>query len=287
MQRVHMDDLTAFVTDQSDEWEILNLPAIAEADEDILMSATDVHRRKAGEALSPVREPLSVLENLKRQLGTDAFSAQYQQMPVPPGGAMIKRHWINRYDKLPAQEERLTILQSWDTANKGGPENDFSVCTTWIVTREVRRWYMIDVWRKRVDYPELKSTVQILANKHKAKLVLIEDIGAGTSLVQELRGGKVSGIPPIKPERDKASRMAVVSAKFEAGEVYLPRSAPWLADFERELFAFPGVKYDDQCNSVSQALSEHNYRFPMIISDEALAAAERPYPWFRNPGGSW
>ena len=41
MQRVHMDDLTGFVTDQSDEWEVLNLPAIAEADEDIPISATE------------------------------------------------------------------------------------------------------------------------------------------------------------------------------------------------------------------------------------------------------
>ena len=113
------------MTDQSDEWEILNLPAIAEADEDILMSATDVHHRKAGEALSPVREPLSVLENLKRQIGTDAFSAQYQQMPVPPGGAMIKRHWIERYDELPPEQDRLIILQSWDTASKGGRRTTF------------------------------------------------------------------------------------------------------------------------------------------------------------------
>ena len=103
MQRVHMDDLTGFVTGQSDEWTVLNLPAIAEADEDIPISATEVYHRKAGEALSPVREPLSVLENLKRQLGSDAFSAQYQQMPVPPGGAMIKRDWIQRYDQLPPQ----------------------------------------------------------------------------------------------------------------------------------------------------------------------------------------
>ena len=96
MQRVHMDDLTGFVTDQSDEWEILNLPAIAEADEDIPISATSVYRRKAGEALSPVREPLSVLESLQHQIGSDGFYAQYQQMPVPPGGAMIKRNWIER-----------------------------------------------------------------------------------------------------------------------------------------------------------------------------------------------
>ena len=282
MQRVHMDDLTGFVTDQSDEWEILNLPAIADADEDIPISAENVYHREAGEALSPVREPLSVLESLRQQIGSDAFYAQYQQMPVPPGGAMIKRDWIERYDELPPEQDRLLILQSWDTASKGGPENDFSVCTTWLVTRGVRRWYLIDVWRKRVDYPELKVAVQRLAAKYKAKRVLVEDSGTGTSLVQELRRGKVSGIVAVKPGHDKGSRMAVVSAKFESGQVFLPRRAPWLAEFERELFAFPGGKHDDQCDSVSQALSDQ--RFPMIISDEALAAAARPYPWFRNPG---
>jgi predicted phage terminase large subunit-like protein len=281
MQRVHMDDLTGFVTGESDEWTVLNLPAIAEADEDVPISATEVYHRKAGQALS-VREPLSVLENLKRQLGSDAFSAQYQQMPVPPGGAMIKRDWIRRYDQLPPQEEWLTTIQSWDTASKGGPENDFSVCTTWVVTRGIRRWYLIDVWRKRVDYPELRTAVITLAAKHKAKRVLVEDAGAGTSLVQELRRGKVSGIVAVNPERDKVSRMAVVSAKFEAGEVYLPRGAPWLADFERELFAFPSVKYDDECDSVSQALSPQNYQLPMQISDAALAAADRPDQWYRN-----
>ena len=215
MQRVHMDDLTGFVTGEPHEWTVLNLPAIAEIDEDVPISATEVYHRRAGEALS-VREPLSVLENLKRQLGGDAFSAQYQQMPVPPGGAMIKRRWIERYDELPPPEEWLTTLQSWDTASKGGPENDFSVCTTWVVTRGIRRWYLIDVWRKRVDYPELRAAVITLAAKHKAKRVLVEDAGAGTALVQELRRGKVSGIAAVNPERDKVSRMAVVSAKFEA-----------------------------------------------------------------------
>jgi phage terminase large subunit-like protein len=86
----------------------------------------------------------------------------------------------------------------------------------------------------------------------------------------------------VKVEHDKISRMAAVSAKFESGEVYLPQRAIWLDDFERELFAFPRAKYDDQCDSVSQALSEQNYRFPMQISDAALAAASRACPWYRN-----
>jgi predicted phage terminase large subunit-like protein len=187
---------------------------------------------------------------------------------------------------LPPQHERFVILQSWDTANKGGPENDFSVCTTWFVTRN-RRWCLIDVYRKRVDYPELKAAVQGLAARHKAQRVLVEDAGAGTSVVQELRG-KVTGIVAVKPDRDKISRMAVVSAKFESGLVFFPERAPWLADVEAELFAFPGSKYDDQCDSVSQALTEENCKFPMVISAEALEAVRRVrLPTRRDDGLSW
>jgi predicted phage terminase large subunit-like protein len=269
MQRIHLDDLTGFVQSLSDDWTVLSLPAIAEIDEDIPISQGKVYHRMAGEALASEREPLAVLEILKLQLGSDAFSAQYQQAPAPPGGAMIKRHWIQRYSDLPAQQDRLFLVQSWDTASKGGPENDFSVGTTWCVTKG-KQWYLVDVWRKRVDYPELKAAVQNLAARFKAQRVLVEDAGAGTSLVQELCT-KVTGIIAVRPDGDKVSRMAVVSAKFEAGQVFLPERASWLADFETELFAFPGSRNDDQCDSVSQALSEQNVRFPLNISPETVA----------------
>ena len=256
MQRVHVDDLTGFLLAQSDEWEVLSLPAIAECDEAIPLSNDRMHLRKSGEALSPEREPLDVLDALKLQIGSDAFSAQYQQAPAPPGGAMVKRHWVKRYSELPPASERLFTLQSWDTASKGGPDNDWSVCTTWIVSRK-KLWYLVDVWRQRVDYPTLKASVQTLAKKWAARRVLVEDAGAGTSLVQELRG-RVSGIIAVKPNGDKVSRMAVASAKFEAGQVLLPERASWLPDLEAELFVFPGSRHDDQCDSISQALLDRN-----------------------------
>jgi predicted phage terminase large subunit-like protein len=259
MQRVHIDDLTGFLLAQSDEWDVLSLPAIADSEEVIPTWAGQRYRRKMGEALSPEREPLHVLEALKLQVGSDAFSAQYQQMPAPPGGAMVKRDWIVRYVELPPASERLFTLQSWDTANKGGPENDWSVCTTWIVARK-KRWYLVDVWRGRVDYPALKTKVQTLAERWNARRVLVEDAGAGTSLVQELRG-RVSGIVAVKPDGDKASRMAVASAKFEAGQALLPERASWLPDLEAELFVFPGSRHDDQCDSISQALLDKNTSF--------------------------
>ena len=65
MQRVHMDDLTGFVTSQSDAWEVPNLPVIAEIEETIPVSDTEIHRRRVGEVPSPEREPLSVLERMK------------------------------------------------------------------------------------------------------------------------------------------------------------------------------------------------------------------------------
>ena len=62
--------------------------------------------------------------------------------------------------------------------------------------------------------------------------------------------------------------MKAASAKFEAGQVLLPERAPWLADFEAELFVFPGGRHDDQCDSVSQALLESNLSFMNLLTPE-------------------
>jgi predicted phage terminase large subunit-like protein len=144
------------------------------------------------------------------------------------------------------------------------------------VTRKY--WYLVDVWRQRVDYPTLKVNVQRLALRWGARRVLVEDTGTGTSLVQELKG-IVSGIIAVKPENDKVSRMAVASARFEAREIWFPDQAAWLPDLEAELFAFPGSRHDDQCDSISQALLDKNKSWAAIPPENwrrALALASIP-----------
>ena len=49
-------------------------------------------------------------------------------------------------------------------------------------------------------------------------------------------------------------RMQTQTAVIEAGRVLVPRSAPWLADFEDEMTKFPAAKHDDQVDSLSQFL---------------------------------
>ena len=167
---------------------------------------------------------------------------------------MIKRAWVRRYEQLPLSPGRY-IIQSWDTANKEGGQNDWSVCTTWLVHEN--RYYLVDVLRGRFDYPTLKARVLEHANLHQPSKILIEDTGVGTALVQELAPSCFSAIP-IKPEHGKMTRMSIQSGKFESGKVFFPHWAPWLAELEAELFAFPGSRYDDQVDSISQALGNED-----------------------------
>jgi predicted phage terminase large subunit-like protein len=251
MQRLHMNDLTGVLLSGSDIWRHLNLTAIAERDEEIEIGNELTYFRRAGEVLHSEREPLLVLESIRSQLGSDTFAAQYQQAPVPPGGAMIKRVWVCRYDQLPAREDYFQVIQSWDTASKEGGQNDWSVCTTWFVQQN--RYYLVDLIRGRFDYPTLRSRVIAHAKLHKPNRILIEDAGVGTALIQELKTANFSAIP-VKPERDKVTRMSIQTSKFESGQVLFPKQAPWLAELEAELFAFPHGRHDDQVDSISQAL---------------------------------
>lgn len=280
MQRVHMDDLTGFLQRQSDEWEVLALPAIAEGAEQVAIAPGRFHQRCPGDALSPAREPLESLEGTKRQLGSDLFSAQYQQAPVPPGGVMVKRAWLKYYKSVPQGSSRPFIIQSWDTAAKGNPDNSWSVCTTWAQI-DGTNWFLLDVWRCHVDYPKLKAKVVELAQQFHADEVLIEDAASGTFLLQEL-SSKVIGLVGVKPQHDKEIRMAAATAKIEAGQVFLPEDATWLADLEAELLTFPVGRYNDQVDSVSQALNHHSGN--EIWSRPWAPFPELPrYPAWRRP----
>jgi predicted phage terminase large subunit-like protein len=275
MQRVHVNDLTGFVLSQSDEWTVLSLPAIAQGFENIPLGAGRFHQRRLEEVLSPEREPREVLEQLRLQLGSDLFSAQYQQAPVPPGGAMIKRKWVRRYTELPVEADGGFIVQSWDTATKGGPDNNWSVCTTWLSTNDCQ-WYLLDVWRGWVDYPTLKAKVQELANRWRANQVLVEEAGTAIALLQELRF-RVTGLKGIKPDKDKQTRMSIASAVFEAGQVHFPERASWLPDLEPELFSYPGGQYDDQIDSISQVLN-HARSSPLYQIRRLGSMLRNPWP---------
>ena len=97
-----------------------------------------------------------------------------------------------------------------------------------------------------------------LAREHIANRILIEEAGPGLHLVQELRANQAPGVPVaigIRVEDDKVVRMEAQSARFEAGQILLPERAPWLAEFLKEILAFPNARHDNQIDSISQSLN--------------------------------
>jgi predicted phage terminase large subunit-like protein len=236
-------------------WHHLNLSAIAQQDEEIRIGPGVVHRRRAGEALQPEREPLEVLEWIKQEMGSLPFSAQYLQRPIPLEGNLIKRAWIQWYDNIPGGPGG-EVVQSWDIASTIGNDSDYSVCTTW--WKYQRLYYLLDVWRGRLEFPKLRRKVVALAREHKANRILIEKVGPGLHLLQEFRANAEFGVPMpigIMPEGDKRWRMEAQSARLEAGQVYLPKQASWLDDLLHEILAFPNSRHDDQVDSLSQLLN--------------------------------
>lgn len=263
MQRLHVDDLVGHVLEKGEAWTHLDLPAIAEVPQEIAIGEGRVHCRAAGALLHPEREPMAVLDELKAAMGSQTFSAQYQQAPVPPGGALIKWSWFKAYARAPERRTGDRVVQSWDTASKISADNDYSVCTTWLIRG--KDYYLLDVLRKRLEFPELRRQILTHAEAHRATAVLIEDAGSGTHLIQDFqREGKLRPIG-VRPEGDKIVRMEAQTAVIEAGHVALPEAAPWLGDFQTEIMAFPYGRHDDQVDSVSQFLSWASAHRPLQV----------------------
>jgi predicted phage terminase large subunit-like protein len=253
MQRLHEDDFVGHILGLAD-WDIVTLPAIGQANQAYIVDTPHgsyVQRIGEGEALQPKREPLNVLADLQRSLGTVHFSAQYLQAPAPAGGGMVKPEWFVRYG--PAEIPKFDrIVQSWDTAVKTGELNDYSVCTTW--GRMGKHFWLLDVFRKRMEFPELRNRVIELANLHGANDIIVEDAASGSSIYQSLKNTGIAGLIPYKPSGNKVIRMNAQTPIMEAGFVHVPHQAHWLNDYMAELSMFPNGKYDDQVDSTSQAL---------------------------------
>jgi predicted phage terminase large subunit-like protein len=252
MQRVHVDDLVAHVQEKED-WEVLRLPAIAESDERHVLSDGRKVGRRSGTALHPSHEPLEVLDKIRRSMSSFLFSAQYQQAPVPAGGHLIKWSWFRTYEQLPDLSPYGQIVQSWDIAATLSDGSDWSVCTTWLL--KDKAYYLIDVLRKRLEFPALRRAVLDQAHAYGAKIVLIEAAGVGIGLIQQIKAERKVHVIAVQPEGSKVDRMAAQSAIIEAGNVLVPRSAAWLDAFKTEMLSFPIGKHDDQVDSTSQMLT--------------------------------
>lgn len=148
------------------------------------------------------------------------------------------------------------IFQSWDTAYDIEEQHDFSVCSTWALSG--KNCYLLDIYRAKLEFPDLQKAIYAQRDKWEAGLVIVENEGAGKSVAQNIRRDVpmpnhwLHALKPLGSKEDRASQQ---TPKFERGEVWLPKDAPWLRAFEEEILSFPHGKNDDQVDSVTQFLA--------------------------------
>lgn len=246
--RWHLDDLIGTVLNDhaSEGWDVLNLPAIAVEDEPPPLS------RRSGDVLWPERWTVDALTEIRAVLGSSGFECLYQGNPVAAEGQLFKREWWRYYEPAsPPTFSRVTV--SLDTAYKVSSGSDYSAATVWGETKA--GYFLLDAWRARVEFPDLKRKVVTIADQWHPHAVLVEDAASGQSLVQELKAGTRLPILPVKVTGDKVARAAAATPTIEAGRVYLPRGAAWLDDFMREVSSFPSSKHDDYTDTLTQFLN--------------------------------
>jgi len=253
MQRLHVNDLTGFV-EATGGYHKLSFPAIATKDEDIPVSATQLHSRKDGEPLHEERESLDTLEKIRKQIGSYNFASQYQQSPDSPEGSLFKLKWLNIIDQTPEFVPDGYFWVSIDTASSQSDNADYSAFMFGYSNEDGH--HVISVTRCRSDYETLKNKALLYAKKFSDVTYIVESAGNGISLIQYLKG---SGLRCISahPKHSKMERAARVLPIIEAGRLYVCNKEGqnnWVKPFIDELVSFPHGRFDDQVDSLTQAL---------------------------------
>ena len=259
MTRWSKRDLTAQVLKAAavrggEEWEVIDFPAIL----------------PSGGPLWPEFWSMEELAALREELPYSKWMAQYMQDPTSEASAIIKREWWQIWegeDPPPCE----FILMSWDTAFEKNNRADYSACTIWGVFyldddgsdpsigksekgKPVANIIMLNAFRDRMEFPELKRTVIDQYRSWEPDGVIIEKKASGAPLIYELRsmGIPVQEFVPTKGN-DKISRLNAVSDIFASGRVWAPQTR-WAEEVIEEVASFPAGDHDDYVDSVSQAM---------------------------------
>jgi predicted phage terminase large subunit-like protein len=251
MQRIHVDDFVGYLLENEAGFEVLSLPSVAQSTTTYDLGGGRTHVREKGDLLHPAHEPAEVLRDIKKNMGSMLFSAQYQQAPEPAGGKIIKRKMLRYYSALERLQNDRIVL-SWDIALSEKEAADYSACVVLLNRGDL--YFVLEVIRGKFPFDKLKDKIIEVKERYgKAASLVIEDGGISYGLIQSLREKHIN-VVDYKPKGDKLERLISQIDLFQGGSVLLPKDAPWLEAFVAELLSFPG-RHDDQVDALAQGLA--------------------------------
>lgn len=279
--RWHEGDLAGWLQDEGDEdWLVVNLPAIADDDESIVLPGytRPSWERAAGAALWPWRFSMEDLLATQAALGgEDAhwWTAMYQQRPTPIGGGILKPDQFRRFRIVedgylldtpagPRLVSNATLQRfgTMDLATSVKTSADYTVLGAFGLA-----WpdlLVLDVLRRKMEGPDLPRIAHRVMDAYKLAYLGVESVGFQVSTVQDMRRGNPGDKPPrpplpikaLLPQGDKVARALTLAARMGGGHIYIPESAPWIPALFTEMALFPKGEHDDQVDVLAYGAIE-------------------------------
>jgi len=203
------------------------------------------------------------LETAREELGSlvyaQEFLAEFTEV-----GHMFKREWFKYFEVIDQEDPEyilgdevvkhsdLSIFGTMDTALSTKETADYSVIMT-VGSSPSGKLLVLDVFRARLEAPELLPKIEAMINKWNMSWLGVEDSSFGLGIIQMARR---SGLPirNLKADKSKTARAVPAAAGCENGSIWFLKNANWLIEFERELTSFPSAgSHDDQVDALAYA----------------------------------
>jgi predicted phage terminase large subunit-like protein len=277
MQRLHENDLTGHILDHEPDVVHLSLPAEYDASRHCTTSiGWSDPRSEDGELLWPAR--FGAVELMPFKAMPYEWSGQWQQVPIPRGGGIIKSAWWQIWDKYEAGRYGLEwhdekgklkemppfdfVIASLDSAYSAKKSADYSALTLWGSFTDLsgnRRWMLMYAWQQRLEFHDLVEKVAKDCRRYNVQRLLIEGKASGMSVEQEIRRAYARedfGVQVINPTLDKIARAHSIVYLFIDKMVWTldPSVIDWAGMAINECANFPKGTHDDMVDSVTQAL---------------------------------
>lgn len=221
-----------------DQWEVIELPALAEAG--------DPMGRAEGEALWPERWTREELLATKAAVGPLDWSALYQQRPTPEAGFYFKKEWFRYYKELP---RGCRFFLASDFAVSESQTADYTVHEVWAICPQ-GDLYLVAMWRKQAQIDESIEAALDLAMQYDVAAWINE-----AGVIRKALGPTINArmrerncyVPLVDYPRtnDKQTMAQGIRGRTSAGRVLFPEGGPFLDVLLNEWQSFPAGKHDD------------------------------------------
>lgn len=212
--------------------------------------------RAKGEALHPARYDLRRLNQIRKTLPAQWWSALYQQNPVPDDGVYFTKDMF-RQGPAPRLDE-CYVSVTFDFAISERQQNDYTVGTVTLLDSDDMLHFVDRVRFKSADADFIcKSIVHLCKKWHNPSIQLgLEDgqiyRALSAPLKREMARQRVyPSLQLLKPITDKQSRARTLQGRMQQGAVSFCEKADWYDSMRTEMLRFPSGVHDDQVDSAA------------------------------------